>query len=377
MFLHCFKYAFKMLLKTKVLVFWTMLFPIILGTLFNAVFSNIYESETLFREVPVAVVGADDNSAFKAVLDGIEKDGTKLFTISYTDEQEALDMLRDGDIKGIIYSDDLAPELTVNTTGVDVSIIKSFLDRYKSMAGVISDVAVSSPEKLGDTIESLEKQIAPLTAAEYTDGNTDPYVTYFYNLLAMTALFASLSGMYICIVNQANLSDSGARLNISTAGQRLRITSWLIAFYIFQYIGIMIASAYLYFVLKIDFGVSFGLTALINLLSVACGLSLGFFIGAIGTISENTKRGILLAVTLGLSFFSGLMIGGISMLVEEYCPIFNRINPARLIADCFYSVNIYGIGDRFERNMITIAVWTVLLMAGGLILSRRKKYKSL
>ena len=93
MFLHCFKYAFKMLLKTKVLVFWTMLFPIILGTLFNAVFSNIYESETLFREVPVAVVGADDNSAFKAVLDEIEKDGTKLFTISYTDEQEALSAL--------------------------------------------------------------------------------------------------------------------------------------------------------------------------------------------------------------------------------------------------------------------------------------------
>ena len=47
MFFHNYKYSLKTLFKNKGLIFWTFLFPIILGTFFNLAFSNIENSEKL------------------------------------------------------------------------------------------------------------------------------------------------------------------------------------------------------------------------------------------------------------------------------------------------------------------------------------------
>ena len=60
MFLHNFKYAFKILFRNKTLIFWTFAFPIILGTLFNLAFSNISNSEKLDL-INIAVI---DNEEF-------------------------------------------------------------------------------------------------------------------------------------------------------------------------------------------------------------------------------------------------------------------------------------------------------------------------
>ena len=47
MFYHNLKYSIKILLKNKVLIFWTFAFPIILGTFFHMAFSNLVSSEKL------------------------------------------------------------------------------------------------------------------------------------------------------------------------------------------------------------------------------------------------------------------------------------------------------------------------------------------
>ena len=61
MFWHNFKYSLKVLLKSKILLFWTFAFPIILGTFFNMAFSNIENSEKL-NIIDIAIV---DNSEFQ------------------------------------------------------------------------------------------------------------------------------------------------------------------------------------------------------------------------------------------------------------------------------------------------------------------------
>ena len=53
MFVHNFKYSLKILFKNKGLLFWTFIFPIILGTLFNLAFSNIEKIET-FNKIEIA-----------------------------------------------------------------------------------------------------------------------------------------------------------------------------------------------------------------------------------------------------------------------------------------------------------------------------------
>ena len=77
------------------------------------------------------------------------------------------------------------------------------------------------------------------------------------------------------------------------------------------------------------------------------------------------------------SFLSGLMVGDMPMIIEESCPLLNRINPVRLICDSFYVMSSYGFNDRMAYNLCALAVWTVFFTAGGFIMSRRRKYKSL
>lgn len=59
MFYHNFKCSLKILLKNKGLVFWTFVFPIILGIFFNMAFSDIDKKEK-FNSIDIAVVSSED-----------------------------------------------------------------------------------------------------------------------------------------------------------------------------------------------------------------------------------------------------------------------------------------------------------------------------
>ena len=64
MFVHNFKYSLKILFKNKGLLFWTFIFPIILGTLFNLAFSN---------KIDVAIT-PNNNSYIKSTFKALEKE---------------------------------------------------------------------------------------------------------------------------------------------------------------------------------------------------------------------------------------------------------------------------------------------------------------
>ena len=53
--LHLLKYRFRLMLRNKVLLFWTLLFPMLLTTFFGMVLKDAYTVDT-FQTVPIAVV---------------------------------------------------------------------------------------------------------------------------------------------------------------------------------------------------------------------------------------------------------------------------------------------------------------------------------
>ncbi len=379
MFFHSFKYSFKDFVRNRIILFWIILFPMILGVMFNFAFGGIYDSTTKFSEIPAVVVTNGNFSILKNVLDEMDKSDTKLFKITYTDEETALEMLEKGEVDGVIYDDFLEPKLSVRgESGITVSILKTFLDRYKSSAAIIGETAMRNPEKIPEIVEAMSAETGDcLKMKNYSDGNMDPYVTYFYNLLGMACMYVSMVGMYTVIRNQANLSPQGMRINAAPGGKLSMILGSLAAGQLIFYIGTMFAAAFLCFVLGVDFGISFGWIAVIIFFGVAVGLTMGFFVGSIGRMSENTKRGLLLGASMVFSFLSGLMVGDMPMIIEESCPLLNRINPVRLICDSFYVMSSYGFNDRMVYNLCALAVWTVFFTAGGFIMSRRRKYKSL
>ena len=63
--------------------------------------------------------------------------------------------------------------------------------------------------------------------------------------------------------------------------------------------------------------------------------------------------------------------------VEAACPIINRINPAALISNCFYSLNIYDTYTKYTTNIITLLIISAVFCIGGFLISRREKYASL
>lgn len=379
MFFHSFKYSFKDFVRNRIILFWIILFPMILGVMFNFAFGGIYDSTTKFSEIPAAVVTNGNFSILKNVLDEMDKSDTRLFKITYTDEETALEMLEKGEVDGVIYDDFLEPKLSVRgESGITVSILKTFLDRYKSSAAIIGETAMRNPEKIPEIVEAMSAETGDcLKMKNYSDGNMDPYVTYFYNLLGMACMYVSMVGMYTVIRNQANLSPQGMRINAAPGGKLSMILGSLAAGQLIFYIGTMFASAFLCFVLGVDFGISFGWIAVIIFFGVAVGLTMGFFVGSIGRMSENTKRGLLLGASMVFSFLSGLMVRDMPMIIEESCPLLNRINPVRLICDSFYVMSSYGFNDRMVYNLCALTVWTVFFTAGGFIMSRRRKYKSL
>ena len=56
MFFHLYKYRLLKLIRTKELFFWSMIFPIFLGTLFYLCLGNFMNGFESFKVIPVAVV---------------------------------------------------------------------------------------------------------------------------------------------------------------------------------------------------------------------------------------------------------------------------------------------------------------------------------
>ena len=375
--LHCIKYELISLLRNKIVVFWLLGFTIILGTLFYAAFGSLADSEEAFSDIPVAVIeGENPAEGFNDMIKSLSEGEDSLLEIKTSDPEEARQLLEKGEICGIIYSDRKIKLELPEGTDIKAGIVRSVLDIFISRQGIVTDVAQNHPEKLGEVLESINTEVSYI-ASSSKDANKDPYVQYFYNLLAMCGLLGSMMGMYCAINHQANLSARGARVEASPMSKLKDIVSSLTATLLVHNFFINIGAVYLVYILRIEFGVPFGFIVLINFMSTVIGNCMGCFVGSIGTMKDTVKNAILLAFSLGLCFCSGLMFGGMRLLFEENFPIFNRINPAALIVDCFYSLCVYDGYERFTENIIILSVWCVALLAGSLIMTRHRKYKSI
>ena len=106
MFINILKNQLRLGLRNKSNIFWTLMFPIILGTLFYVTFGGIYD-EYNSEAIKTAVVFESDNEAtnnsIKTYLESLEMNDHKMLDIIYTDYETALDMLKDDEkVNGII-----------------------------------------------------------------------------------------------------------------------------------------------------------------------------------------------------------------------------------------------------------------------------------
>lgn len=376
-----FKYSLKRLFRNRAELFWIILFPIILGTLFKLAFSNLSNEES-FQTIPVAIVQEEGKLSddFVKTAKELSKGEKPFLEAHYCEEKEALDLLEEQKVDGIIYVGDTI-SLTISSdmgnAALNQNILQTFTEEYQMNYQAVSEIAMKNPEKLPEVLTVLQESASYNKSVSYSKGNTDTYDQYFYNLLAMVCMYSGMSGCIIAIHNQANLSALGARRNVAPIHKLKQITVELVANILLQFLCVLISFAYIVLVLKIDLTARLPLAILSIFVGCMTGMTFGFFLGTIGNLSENMKFGILMSVTMVGSFLSGLMIGSMRILVETYCPVINKINPSALITDMFYSLAIYDTLDRYFRNMITLIIFSVFFTIGGFLITRRKKYANL
>lgn len=386
MFLHSFRYNFLTFFRTKEALWWNMLFPIVLSTFFHMAFGGL-SSDEQFHAIPVAVVldaaitDSAGNSSFREVIETLSEAGEEQFLeVTYVTENEALALLEKKEIIGILYEGtpmSLSVSAEMSNMKLEQSILSSFVEQYNMQYSAIEQIVKTHPENLMPALNVLTKDVSYNSETSYSDSDMDMQTTYFFNLLAMTCLFAGAGGVQIAIANQANLSSLGARKNVSPVNKFTSLLSALCATSLFQFLCAALGLFYMVGILHVNFGKELGYVLLAILVGCINGVSFGFCIGCIGHINENVKSGIQMAVTMICSFLSGLMIGNMRILVEEYCPWFNHINPAALISDSFYALTIYQSHDRYWQNSLTLLAISALFFVCGFLMVRRDKYAAL
>lgn len=388
MFFHEFVYELKRVVRQKEELFWVLLFPMILGTMFYVAFGNLNNTTENFHTIPVAVCIEDEAAGkpFLEVMDALSEDGdTPLVSVTETDWEDAMKRLEEDEVRGIFQ---VGEEVTLScaqaqnnnanaTLSIEQSILEAVLREYKANMAAILEIMEKKPEKLTEAVSLISSQASYGKELSLTPGNMDAIIQYYFNLIAMACLFTSFAGAFVAINNQANLSALGARKCVSPMGKFLSVTAQLLSCLLVQFISVAVNVLYLFYVIKVDFG-----TALPNLLFtsfIGCimGVSFGFFIGCIGRLSENVKMGIMIASSMLCCFLSGLMIGNMRVVIEDFCPFINDVNPAVLISDSFLTLNIYGFGERYGANLAFLLLFAVFFVTAGCLMIRRKNYASL
>lgn len=382
MFLHSIKYSIKVLLRSRMYMFWCALFPVVLATLFKVAFGNLSEGEG-FAPIKTAVV-VEEGAQGEAFADVIEKFGEpgedQFLEITYVSKDEALKLLEEKEVSGILYGGEevsLTVSAEMDYDRLNQSILQAFVERFRSNYNAILEVAKTHPENLAAATEALSEEVEYNKRVVYSDGNMDESLSYFFNLIAMACLFGCTAGSTVAISNQANLSPLAMRKGISPVRKLVNLTAEIIATFMVQFAISFISILYIWLVLKVDLGSNLGYVMLAAFAGCLEGVSFGFLIGCIGKISEDTKIGILMGVTMCLCFLSGLMVQGMRLFVEKAVPFANKINPAALISDSFYSLVVYESHARYTQNIVTLLVLSVIFCVAGVLIVRRERYASL
>ena len=393
MFIHNFKYSLKDLLRNKMLIFWTFAFPIILGTLFKVAFSNIENSEKL-DIINIAIVQNEEfenNEAFKTSFEKLsdENNEDRLFNTKYTTKEEAKDLLNKGEIIGYMELKQDKPVLTFVTNGIDETVFKHVAEEIVQTSDIIKQLSQTQIQKQiasgnyiinYDEIYNKAIEMAKEDNVELkniSNSNLSYTMIEFYTLIAMTCLYGGMLSMVSINQTLANMSNKGKRIAVSPTKKSIIILSSLLASYIVQLIGLAILFLYTLFVLGVDYGSNTGLIILLAIVGSFAGLALGTFVGTIFKASENTKTGILIALTMLGCYLSGMM--GITMkyVVDKNVPIINKINPASMITDGFYSLYYYDRLDRYWFNIASLLIFALILIVISFLSLRRQKYDSI
>lgn len=382
MFFHNVKYNLKALFKNKGLIFWSFAFPIIMATLFNMAFGNWEESEK-FTSINIGIVTNeyfDNNIIAKNVFNSLSDGDNKIFNITYASKDEVTNLLTDKKIEGIIEYTDSNPNIIINSNSVSSTIIKSVVDEIETNNTIFSDLMKSGKYASNDMEEQVNRIIEKINSTtintkDISVKKLDIAVIEYYSLLAMTCLYGGFIAMSAISNSLASASSRGKRVAISPIKKSTAILSSLCASFIVQLIGALLLLIYIN-IIGVNLHTNLISLFIITILGVLSGISIGLIVSVMINKSEDTKLGIIIAISMALSVLSGMTGVSLKYVIDSKIPFINKINPAAMITDGLYAV-YYENNARFLNNIISLIIFISLLIVISILYMGRKKYDNI
>ena len=384
MFSHIYINRLKCIVRDRQMMFWTLLFPILLATLFNMAFANLSNVEQ-FTKIKVAMVQnieLKNNVPFQKALSSVSNSvkgasSSNLFKVTYTSKNDADNLLENNKIDGYIYFNN-GLNLIVKNSGINQTIIKGFLDDYKQTSSTLGTIFIKNPTTnktlLINDISSRKEYLKEVSVSKSTP---DTIVNYFYSLIAMACLYGSFWGLKEVIAIQANLSAAAARVNMAPTHKLKVFAISILAATTVQLTEIIVLLLYLILILKVNFGNQIGFILLTSIIGTLTGVTFGAFIASVIKKGEGIKIAILISFTMAMSFLSGMMYANMKYIISTNCPILGYLNPANLITDSFYSLYYYNTHTQFFTDLILLCGFTIVFSLATYFVLRRQKYASL
>lgn len=335
-------------------------------------FSDIEDSEKL-NIIDIAIIDNeefDNNVAFKETLKNLsdENNEDRIFDIQYVTEENAKKLLEDGEITGYLKIEENTPKIIVETSGIEETVFKYVIEEIHQT----TEIAES---RITNKVKDVQNQEIKLKNIQ--NSNLSYTMIEFYTLIAMACLYGGILGMTVINQSLANMSNKGKRVAVSSTNRLTIVCSSVLASYITALIGLGLLFLYTVFVLKVDYGNKLPLIVLLAMAGSLAGLSMGVTVGCTLKTNENTKTGIVGAVSMFGCFLSGMM--GITMkyIIDKNVPIINKLNPANMITDGFYALYYYDTLERFYFDLISLLVFSGIMICISYFSLRRQKYDSI
>lgn len=374
--LELIKYRFKCKLRNKILMFWNLMFPLLLITIFGFVLINA-NSTPVFQTIPIAIVNNTSYQNDKMLQETVEKASVKdkkLFQVQVVEEAEAIKLLANKKVSAyILHNDNM--KVYVSGNGMNATITKLFFDEYVQRKALIQRMI--NDGKSNDQILAVFKNTNTYIKEE-TTSNSNLSSIYFYAILAMETFIGghwAIASMYEL---QANQSSKGMRIACAPTRKIVNMFVDLLLNLGIQIIFIAIQFAYMFGMFQVSFGEHLPFVILLLILGSIAGIGFGSVIGNLAAnISVGNKANILTMFTLSASFLSGMMNTDMKFLVETKMPILSHINPVNMITDGMYALYYYGFGVRYMQNLMYLLIFAFVCYTISFLAIRKKAYPRL
>lgn len=364
--------------REKSALFWTLIFPLILATLFHFTLEGMMSRHSMGDMEAALVMEASGSTQekenFRQYLQSLDVSYIRIEEMS---KEEAAEALKNDRIDGIFYAGE-ERSLTVGEDSVYTGILSQVLEMYERNRYLLERVGAERPEKLGEAVSALTEYKEATKTVDLGGKSIDNIQNYFFALVAMSCLYGSFLGMYNTVNVQANTSSLGARMAAGCLKRWKTITASLISAWILSFGEVLVLLFYLQVILgDIHAGEDQGKIIFICLVATLCAASLGMLVGTAGSWGEKAKNGFLVSLSMTCSFLADLMVGGVKSSIEQHVPIVNRINPGALITDAFYSVLVYDDQEKYIRSLACLALLALVMLAAAIMSMRRMRYESI